>query len=138
MNTGTVVEITQLLSRYGHVADSGDLESLSEIFAPDAVFDTGPMGGAAYRGLGEIREFFGLGAPPHPPSHHVTNVYVYEDAGVVRSKSKWMAINRAADTVSTGDYGDRFVRLDDGWRIAERVATTRWGPPGTAATAGAD
>jgi len=124
--TEDIVAIQQLMALYGHVADSGDPERFAEVFTEDGTFDPSAMGGEVHRGLEAIRAFFGLGSPPHPPSHQMTNVYVYEDGGTVRVLSKWFTIDRASGDVKTGDYADVVVRTDGGWRIRERVATSRW------------
>jgi 3-phenylpropionate/cinnamic acid dioxygenase small subunit len=128
MDAGDWIEIQQLMARYGHVADSGDLSALSEVFTDDAMFDVSALGGQVHAGIGAVRAFFGLGAPPHPPSHHTTNVLVGEpDAeGVVRVRSKWLTIDRASGGLKSGDYDDEVVRTSAGWRIRRRVATPRW------------
>jgi len=74
----------------------------------------------------QIRAFFALGAPPHPPSHHSTNVYVYAEGGTVRVLSKWMTVDRASRDMKSGDYRDVVVRIDGAWRIRERIAVARW------------
>jgi SnoaL-like domain len=82
MDAGDWIEIQQLMARYGHIADSGDPSALCEVFTDDATFEVSALGGQVHTGMGALRAFFGLGAPPHPPSHHTTNVLVGEpDAG---------------------------------------------------------
>lgn len=128
MDVEDLIEIQQLMARYGHVVDSGDVRALSEVFTDDGTFDVSGVGGQVHAGIGAVRAFFELGAPPHPPSHHTTNVLVGEaDAeGVVRVRSKWLSIDRASGGLKTGDYDDEVVRTTSGWRIRRRVATARW------------
>lgn len=126
-----IVEIQQLMAFYGHAADADDHESLSEVFVEDAVFDARPVEAGLHRGLPAIRAWFARGKPPHPPSHNVTNVYVYEEAEEVRVKSKWLTINAKTGQSRAGDYDDVLVRTDAGWRISTRLATGRHVQPRT-------
>jgi len=121
-----VVAIERLVALYGHAADGA--ARLEDVFTDDAVLDMSALSGEVYRGIGQIRAFFALGAPPHPPSHHSTNVVVAADADAVRVLSKWMTVDRASGGLKTGDYADVVVRREGGWRIRERVATARWYP----------
>ena len=124
--TEDVVAIQQLMALYGHVVDDGDLGRLGDVFTEDGVFDLSAMTGEVHRGLPAIRDFFALGAPPHPPSHHTTNVLVAADGETMRARSKWMTIDRASGGMKTGDYADVVVRERGVWLIRERVATARW------------
>ncbi len=120
------VAIQQLMALYGHVIDDGDLDRLADVFTDDAVFDLSGMTGEVHRGLTAIRAFFALGAPPHPPSHHTSNVLVVADGATMRVRSKWMTIHRASGGMKTGDYADVVVRERGAWLIRQRVATARW------------
>jgi SnoaL-like protein len=125
-----IVEIYQLLALYGHVAD-GDLDRLGEVFTDDGTFDARATGGAVHRGVDAIRVFFERVDPPHPPSHHTTNPYVWTEEGRVRALSKWFAIDPATGGLRAGDYSDTLVRTARGWRIQNRTVVCRWwaGPP---------
>ena len=134
MDTGDVVAIHQLLALYGHVADAaieGTADRLDEIFTEGAVFDGSAGAGTLHHGLAEIRALFRRVDPPHPPAHHMSNPYVWEEQGQVRALSKWMGIDRATGGSRSGAYRDLVVRTPQGWRIAERVVVYRWwdGPP---------
>jgi ketosteroid isomerase-like protein len=121
-----VLAIERLVALYGHAADGA--ARLDDVFTEDAVLDMSALSGEVYRGLARIRAFFALGAPPHPPSHHTTNVVVAVEGDAARVLSKWMTVDRATGGLKTGDYADVVVRLAGGWRIRERVATPRWYP----------
>jgi hypothetical protein len=121
-----VVAIHQLLALYGHAVDGGDVTRLGEVFTPDAVFDTSDFEQGVHRGLPAIQAIFALGAPPHPPAHLATNVYVYEDGGSIRVHSKWLTIDRATGGVRSGDYHDEVVKGAHGWRIAYRSVKIRF------------
>lgn len=126
ISTEDVIALQQLMALYGHVADGDDLGRFREVFTPDAVFDVSAIGGEVHRGLPAIQAFFALGKPPHPPSHHTTNVHVAQEAGAVRVFSKWMVIARASGGLKTGDYVDEVTGTPGGWRIAQRVVHGRW------------
>ena len=116
-----IVAIQQLLAYYAHVVDSGDLTLLDTIFTADGVFDCSAAGGRAFRGIADIKSLFALGKPPHPPSHHTTNVYVYQDGAAVRVLAKYFVLNGQTGTGISGEYRDVVVRQDGNWRFQERV-----------------
>ena len=130
-----IVAIGQVLALYGHAAD-GDPARLDEVFTADAVFDGRATGGRLRRGLDEIRAFFTDEPDHHPPAHHTTNCFVYEEDGTVRALSKWLAVDPASGGLRCGDYRDELVRTEDGWRVRTRVVVCRWWagrPPARAA-----
>ena len=131
-----MVEITQLIHNYAHLADAAKFEPvesepqqrLALVFTQDGVFDaTQVNGGERWGGLDAIREMFARPKPSHTPAHMTTNVYVYEDGDTVRVKSKWQAAYWDREGMRLGDYDDVVVRTADGWRIRERVVTVRHG-----------
>lgn len=126
LTTDDVVAIQQLLALYGHVVDGGHVERLDEVFTEDAAFDIRAFKQGVHRGLPAIREVFALGSPPHPPAHHTTNVYVFEQDGELRVQSKWLTIDRSAGRVRSGDYLDIVRRTSGGWRIALREVVVRY------------
>lgn len=127
MNSAILAAATQLANRYGHVVDNRDLDTLSEIFTDDAVFDASKVGGAVHRGLPAIREFFSLGSDVHPPSHHTTNVYVHERDGAIRMSSKYI-VGPLEGLARTGVYEDVLELQDGVWLISERRVFRRWPP----------
>lgn len=124
MEPSEILAIQQMMALYGHAVDS-DLALLDQVFTDDAVFDVRLTGWGLIEGREAIRAWFALGKPPHPPSHHQTNVYVYEDEGRTLVRSKWLFINRKTDTVVSGDYDDVVVSTPEGWRIAHRSLLIR-------------
>lgn len=117
-------EIYDLLALYGHVADDPSPTGIRRVFTEDAVFDADDMGAGRYEGADAIAAFFARGKPPHPPSHHTTNVFAWDDGGTVRALGKWIVPDGRGD-VASGDYRDVLVRTEAGWRIAERIAIAR-------------
>jgi hypothetical protein len=123
LDPGDRVEIQQLLAYYAHAVDSGDLALLERLFTEDGVFDCSAAGGRPYVGLADIKSLFALGKPPHPPSHHTTNVYVYRDGSTVRVLAKYFVLNGQTGTGISGEYRDVVVRREEGWRFRERIVT---------------
>lgn len=127
MDHRDIIEIHQLVALYGHAADASDQSLLPLVFTEDAVVDTRPCGpGDLVEGRAAIAAWFALGKPPHPPSHHTTNTFAFEEGGEVRVRSKWFVINRNDGTGVTGDYDDVVVRTSEGWRIRHRLVTPRF------------
>jgi hypothetical protein len=127
MRTEDIVEIHQLIANYGHAVDAPNQDLLGDVFAADAVFHSNASG-LHFEGLDEIRGWFAMGKPPHPPAHQTTNVFVYDgDESEAKVKSKFLAIDPDTGLPRTGDYEDRVVRTPVGWRIAERTSTDRFG-----------
>jgi SnoaL-like domain len=126
-STDDVIAIHQLLGLYGHVVDGHtERDRLDEVFTSDAIFDTADFGQGVHEGLDAIRAIFDLGAPPHPPAHIATNVYVYREDGQTYAHSKWLTIDRSTGGVRSGDYHDEMVDGPDGWRIARRTVIIRF------------
>lgn len=132
MNSDDILAIHQLLALYGHAVDRTDPQLLAEVFSEDAVFDATPCGLERYVGREAIVKWFELGKPPHPLFHVTTNFYVYEAPDGVRALSKWTIANSDSGTVMNGDYEDKMVNTEDGWRIRQRIATARFLGPGVA------
>ena len=126
LDTKDIIDIQQLEALCHHAVDHDDQSMFPLVFTEDAVFDGRLCGGPLFEGLEAIMGFFALGKPPHPPSHHVTNVWVHEADGEVRVKMKWICPNRETGGVYVGDNNDVVVRTPDGWRIKQRVAMIRY------------
>lgn len=123
-----IVEIQQLLNHVHHIIDARDFPSYQLVYAEDAVYDLSYRNLPPVKGVAAIVE---LGSASykrdfsHLVGHHATNIYIYEDEnGVVRAKSKVLCV--MADGSSTSaDFNDVIVKTDKGWRIQQRVASTR-------------
>ena len=130
MDHRDIVDIHQLIAFYGHAVDEPDQRLLPQVFTRDAVF-VAPFG--TYEGLDAICAWFALGKPPHPPSHHVTNIWVHEVDGEVCVRSKWFVVDRTDGSAATGDYEDVVVKTPEGWRIKHRRCFFRHPTPEEAA-----
>lgn len=131
MDTADILEIHQLVAIYGHAADAKDADLLPLVFTEDAVweapgqsFDGMGVSVNRYEGRQAIREMFDLGVPPNSPSHHTTNVWVREEGGEVRVRSKWIA--HPEKGIFMGDYDDVVVKTPAGWRIKHRAVRFRY------------
>jgi len=124
-----IIEIHQLIALYGHAIDADDQSLVPLVFASDGVFDSSAMGGPVIEGVEALTAFYAASKPHLPPSHNTTNVYVYEQDGETRVRSKWFMVNRRDNTVALGDYDDLVVRTDDGWRLRHRMVKVRHPKP---------
>lgn len=129
MESSAVIEIHQLLGRYGHAIDARDWDTFAALFVADAMLDyTQVRAPEVLRGVDAIVRWFR--DANHPSAHHVTNIVVSDADGVVRVHSKWIAPYTQASHVPVrwagGDYHDVVVQVDGEWCFAEKVCVGRW------------
>jgi len=114
-------DIEQLMVRYADRIDANDPEGAAACFAEDGI---GKYWGEC-RGrkeiaarLGKILDLFSA------TSHHLSNVSIHLDGDRATAMSYVYAFHRMADTGDPlhywGRWVDRLVRVDEGWRFAER------------------
>jgi SnoaL-like domain len=125
LSADEVVAIQQLLALYGHAADSATQDLLDEVFTEDAVF-VSQVSDQRLEGLTNIKAWFALGKPPHPPAHQTTNVVVEGPGPEVRVRSKFLAFNPETGGPRLGDYEDVVVKTPQGWRIKQRTSMPRF------------
>ena len=123
LDTHAIVAIQQLMAHYAHLVDARAFRRLGEIFSDDGVFDVDAYQAGRHAGLSSVIAFFERAS--HPRAHHGTNLYVYEEDGEVRARSKY-AVPADDGRMFGGDYEDTLVHTPNGWRIRERVVTKRW------------
>jgi 3-phenylpropionate/cinnamic acid dioxygenase small subunit len=113
--------IEQLMVRYADRIDANDPEGAAACFAEDGI---GKYWGEC-RGrkeiaarLSKILDLFSA------TSHHLSNVSIHLDGDRATAMSYVYAFHRMADTGDPlhywGRWVDRLVRVDEGWRFAER------------------
>ena len=113
--------IEHLMVRYADRIDANDPEGAAACFAEDGI---GKYWGEC-RGrkeiaarLGKILDLFSS------TSHHLSNVSIHLDGDRATAMSYVYAFHRMADTGDPlhywGRWVDRLVRVDEGWRFAER------------------
>jgi uncharacterized protein (TIGR02246 family) len=127
--------VAELLARYAHAYDAGDVAGAAACFTADGTMTTTPPGGdaPAARGRDELEAFFGAAraaraARGEQPRHLVSNVVVsVADHGASALVKAYMTLVLSdADGVridATGVYEDRVVATADGCRFATRHLT---------------
>jgi hypothetical protein len=121
VDPATAFEVEQLVTRYIHLVDDSDWESLRDLFIDDAVCDYSAFGLPVIHGLDSIIQTFS--SMTHPLSHHAVNTLIEsgEDDGTLRVRSK-LLLMMDAGKIWAGEYRDRVVNTPDGWLFAERIA----------------
>ena len=116
--------INDQLQRYADAIDRADLAGLLALFTPDAIWDYAP--GLAVRGQAGIADFFRERFSVFArTSHHVGPPTLERDTtdGAIRSTAYFAAVHLLRSGTRYSGYGryiDRFVAIDDTWRIARR------------------
>ena len=121
----------RLVVAYSHLIDFGEAGRVGELFTEDGVWESAE---ATMRGRQQITAGFGRRqANAGRRSRHVcTNIAVDVVSAVEATGVCYFSLYRA-DGVDgpvapldgpaiVGDYRDRFVRTEEGWRIAHRAA----------------
>jgi len=121
-------EIIDLIHRYSYCVDHKLYDELVELFTEDCVVDYGPRY-LTLRSRADLRRIFGNPEGGFAAtSHHNANVLVTfegpDHASVRTSVYAWHQRSDGATRSLWGYYHDAFVRLPDGWRIAERQLRT--------------
>jgi hypothetical protein len=123
------VGVTNLMTTYQYLADTGKVERLAQLFAPDGVLEigaekfTGPDGvlGLFTRTSGQF-----VDADFLPARHHLSSIYVEPQSdGSAKTYACFQFIGtRGLD--HWGTYRDVAVPTDDGdsWRFAHRRVIT--------------
>jgi len=123
------VAIEQLLNRYCHKLDRGEIEAVVELFAEDAVLIPEYEGGARHAGRGAVHAWYThYGATTIAAvrglRHKISTVMI-DVSGDQASAVCYLdadSVNRQTGKRSLvgGRYEDRLVRTAEGWRISER------------------
>jgi hypothetical protein len=130
LETNDILEIHQLLAIYGHAADAIEENLLPLVFTEDGIWEAAgenrfaDIGPSRYEGREAIRGMFAMGVPPNSPAHHTTNIWVREEGGQVKVRSKWVAHPERG--IYMGDYNDIVVKTPEGWRIKHRIVSFRY------------
>lgn len=124
--------IQRVITDYSAHLDARDYDGYVGLFTPDGVWANGDT---RREGQDEIRAMLeGLfGEVPEDfvntsSFHQVSNFEIDVDGDEATAKSRFVFVMRgeggAPTPMLSGQYHDRLVRTDDGWRIAERVDHT--------------
>ena len=122
LSTADRLEIHELVSLHGHLADDRRYDELDLLMAEDGAYDITDFGLGVVRGLPALTALFDAAPGDQPRGHHVTNVLVSADPSspdraTVRCKGLAVMPDGRADTVT---YQDVVVRTGAGWRIELR------------------
>lgn len=114
--------IHELLSLYGHLVDKQAWERFDELFVPEGTFDATSVDGNVDSNVQEIITHFSTGF--HPPAHYMTNVYVFEEGGMVKVWSKGLFPRENGFTGAF--YDDVVVKVDGRWLFQSRTIHRVW------------
>ncbi len=125
----TRVGVTHLLTTYQYLADTGKVERLAQLFAPDGVLE---IGGDRFVGADGVLALFRdagarfADADILPARHHLSSIYVEPlPDGSAKTYACFQFIG-ARGLDHWGVYRDVAVRCEtgDGWRYAHRRVIT--------------
>jgi ketosteroid isomerase-like protein len=120
--------IKALTHRYGIALDRFDVDAVLAAFTPDAVFDATAFGLARMDSHDDLREFFehnreAMASQMHLFANHVIEFDGPDEAHGTNYLLEDGFAKNGARITCLGCNEDRYVRTDDGWRIAGRVIT---------------
>ena len=117
-------EITRVLNEYCSALDCMDLPRLCALFTKDCFVEYGPEEWLRSRGAEALEQSLARMWRWARTSHHLSNVQIELQGGdeaLARSYVQaWHERPDGSTATVYGQYHDRFVREDAGWRIAER------------------
>jgi ketosteroid isomerase-like protein len=121
--------IADLIYAYCEHFDRNDPAAVAALFTADATIDYGPEAETIV-GADAIARTIAVGLEHTfaATSHHVSNIRItFDSADQAHAVTYLYAWHRYADGSPDGElwgrYHHRFVRTDDGWRVAELVLT---------------
>ena len=130
------VGVTHLLTTYQYLADTGKVDRLAQLFAPDGVLE---IGAEQFTGPDQVLGLFTrtsgqfVDADFLPARHHLSSIYVEpQPDGSAKTYACFQFIGtRGLD--HWGTYRDVAVRTQagDGWRFAHRRVITEGFAPGS-------
>lgn len=120
-------EITTLVHSYARLLDGGDTEAVVALFEHSTL--RSEPNGSLLRGVDEIRPIYQrLNADGAPRTKHLlTNltVDVGEGATAAESHCYWTVLREGRsggiDVMLSGQYVDRFEKVDGKWHFADRL-----------------
>ena len=126
-------QIVETLVRYCTAIDTGTWELLGDVFLPNARVDYRGAGGPVLSGAETAAWLEENMAKFKLLQHFLSNVRVTQDGDDVRSAAYVHAVHGYPSDDGTmlffdlgGEYNDRLIETSAGWRISERVLTTKW------------
>lgn len=117
-------EITWVLNEYCNALDQMDLPRLAALFTDDCLVEYGPKEWLRSHGSAGLEQSLARMWRWARTSHHLSNVQIEfqgDDEAQARSYvHAWHERPDGSTATIFGQYDDRFLRQDAGWRIAER------------------
>jgi uncharacterized protein (TIGR02246 family) len=119
--------ITELKARYCRCLDSKDWAGYAAVYAEDAVLDTTGSGGARVEGRAALVAYVRSSISEDTiTTHHVHAPEITVDGDT--ATAIWAMQDRniwptGRKLLGFGHYHERYVRMADGWRIAESKLT---------------
>ena len=130
--------IRNLLARYGHTADTGDLDGFVDLYTADAVIDLPAMSGEgtdlsgatvtegrmAWKGRDAIRSYTAM-VPDHLRMHLQDNIVTHIDRDTAVAHAYQVSLTKKdglTSIVGASNNQWQFQRIDGQWRMKERRA----------------
>ena len=120
--------IENLLYRYAELIDAGDYEGIGELFAHGSITDE--QGNPMATGAEAVTKLYYTTTRKYPDGtpktqHILTNALVeFLDDGTAECRSRFTVLQQTdvlpLQPIASGQYVDRFERVDGEWRFAER------------------
>lgn len=122
--------IIRLTHDYCWALDTGDYEALRQVFTPDC---TARLGGNQSN-VDEVIARVGAALGPLDDSQHMVSTHQirrWADGSVtgrcyLHAQHIRAGVAGGDQYIVAGRYEDRYVRTDEGWRIAERELVVMW------------
>jgi hypothetical protein len=125
--------IVDTLVRYCSAIDTGQWALLGDVFLPNARVDYSGAGGPVLSGADTGAWLEEKMAPFKVLQHYLSNVRLVQEGDETRAFSYVHAVHgyQGEDGQMRffdlgGEYQDRLVQTSAGWRVSERVLTTKW------------
>jgi len=113
--------IRNLLGRHAQLADDGDVDLRVDLYVPDGIFI---MGERRSVGRDQLRAAFGAtAATPRGGKHILSNTVIEHQGSGAKVQTDFAVFRNSPEGIvpfAIGRYYDTLVKLDDGWRFAER------------------
>ena len=125
LSTDDRLDILDLVSRYNHAVDTGDVDTRAETFREDGLWDSET--GGVIRGREAIREYARSRAPQSHTWKHWTSSPIIEgdgDAATIRQYMLLLGVEGTLRPRMIGTYEDTLRREPEGWRFAYRELVT--------------
>jgi len=124
-------EITALVHSYARLLDGGDMDAVAALFEYSS-WRSEPNG-QVWRGVDQIRpvyEQLKTGDGSRRTKHLLTNLTVDVEAGANTASAHcyWTVLqnieaSRPIEIILSGQYADKFEKIDGAWHFADRLIT---------------